>query len=473
MLLLFRLCRRSLRDAGLRWLVVEPPGVLDCMERELATRETLPFTVVRVAGKAGRNTLHVAAVTIADVCAGAVEALRLATADFVMVGCDVLSQVSRYLPGDLVSARDLTSKGIGLPESDPWLFRHAHWIAAKRTLERPYRERRDTIDSARAAEQNEQKWLAEKDLADELAWRITRLHELRRSLDEKENARLKDDLRDLSPKAVNITAAVEEIQDIGLPSVLEVLQEGIGAERANRRGALTEGIRAAQEGAFNARFECLSFQHRMHPDISAFPREIFYGEGAALRDANTIALRDEGLGWDYGAFKARRVWLDVDGSEQHGENGEEVRAMRAVLEDFGRWVKRKGPPSRRSPSIWEVACLSFYVKQERAISQMLRDLTGDGRSTRFAMDGVEIVCGTVDRFQGREADLVLLSMRNTGRVGFLNSPNRLNVAVTRARQQLVVIGKAAYFDVCGVRELKELAGRSVREPARNWLGGRR
>jgi superfamily I DNA and/or RNA helicase len=97
---------------------------------------------------------------------------------------------------------------------------------------------------------------------------------------------------------------------------------------------------------------------------------------------------------------------------------------------------------------------------------MLQRLTGDDRKTRFFVrdssgaEIVEIVCGTVDRFQGREADMVLLSMRNTRRIGFLNSPNRLNVAVTRARQQLVVIGDGKFFKHCDVSELEELASRT-------------
>ena len=82
-------------------------------------------------------------------------------------------------------------------------------------------------------------------------------------------------------------------------------------------------------------------------------------------------------------------------------------------------------------------------------------------------------CGTVDRFQGREADLVLLSMRNTSRVGFLDSPNRLNVAVTRARQQLVVIGNAGYFARCGTGELEALARQTATEQGRRWMGGHR
>lgn len=100
---------------------------------------------------------------------------------------------------------------------------------------------------------------------------------------------------------------------------------------------------------------------------------------------------------------------------------------------------------------------------------MLRRVTGDDRHTRFTVGNVELTCGTVDRFQGREADLVLLSMRNTRRVGFLDSRNRLNVAVTRARQQLVIVGNAANFAECAIAELVELVNSSPVQDARPWL----
>ena len=55
------------------------------------------------------------------------------------------------------------------------------------------------------------------------------------------------------------------------------------------------------------------------------------------------------------------------------------------------------------------------------------------------------VC-TVDRFQGHEADLVFLSLVNSrNKIGFLDNPNRLNVALTRAKYQLVIVGDRHTF----------------------------
>ncbi|MBV9079896.1 MAG: hypothetical protein JO102_02115, partial [Elusimicrobia bacterium] len=55
--------------------------------------------------------------------------------------------------------------------------------------------------------------------------------------------------------------------------------------------------------------------------------------------------------------------------------------------------------------------------------------------------GVEI--GSVDSFQGREKEVVILSLvrsNDTGEVGFLDDTRRMNVGMTRARRLLIVIG---------------------------------
>lgn len=479
-LLLFRLLLGRLRQPGMRWLIVERPGVLEWIARELEADPAPELSVVRVVAKGGPSSGPVDVVTVAQIRAGGAEALRLAAASWVLVSDDLIGEVADLLPANLLIAEDLSGTGRPLAEGNVLLTRQAWWLHRAGPLARSYSERKfrqEDVTTFADAQKCEADWLRRNDLAQEIAWRITRLHELRHSRNERERKRLREDLFHLQPVAVSIEEPIAEIEDIGLPSILEVLQEGIGVDRAKRRSALTAGLKATRPEDFSVRFESLSYQHRMHAEIASFSREVIY-EGQALRDANTIQIRDARLGWDFGQFRARRVWAHVDGREQGGVNGDEIKAMAAVLRDFIAWTRRKGPPVRDLPRVWEVACLCFYVKQERAISDMLREVTQDDRKTRFMVRDapVEIVCGTVDRFQGREADLVMLSMRNTRRVGFLDSPNRLNVGVTRARQQLVVVGNHDYFQRCAVSELEELARRTPLvddSETRRWRRGSR
>lgn len=478
-LLLFRLLRPHVRQPGMRWLIVEPPGVLSWIARELQAKPIADLSVVRVVARGGPSEGPTALVTVAQLQSGEPEALRLAAADWVLVGDDLLADVSHLLPSNLLLARDVTSGSGVLNEGDPLLLRQAWWRGRAGELQRPYKERKfkkDDITTFADSQLCETDWLRRNDLGQELAWRLTRLHELRHSRNDRERQRLRDDLKRLQPAARDISEPIAEIQDIGLPSILEVIQEGIGVERSTRPSALTAGLRARRENVFLDRFESLSYQHRMHPQISEFSREVIY-HGSSLKDANTIQSRDVKLGWDFGKFRSRRVWAHVHGREHQGENQDEVRAIAAILREFIAWARKKGTPTRNAPGLWEVACLCFYVKQERALSQMLQEVTQDDRKTRFRVRDapIEVVCGTVDRFQGREADLVMLSMRNTERIGFLDSPNRLNVAVTRARQQLVVVGNAEYFAGCRISELEELAQRTPQvdeQDIRRWRRGK-
>jgi superfamily I DNA and/or RNA helicase len=187
----------------------------------------------------------------------------------------------------------------------------------------------------------------------------------------------------------------------------------------------------------------------MHPEIAALPRDIIY-KGQALMDANTISDRDKVIKWDFASdvFPSRRCWVDVEGSiDKDRVNRDEIKLTELVLKRFLSWAEQRGRPARPAPEYWEVACLAFYNKQADAMARSVARAVGtpDQRGRRFRAGDVEVVVGTVDRFQGREADLVLLSMRNTKQIGFLDSPNRLNVAMTRARQQLVVFGDRDYF----------------------------
>ena len=90
--------------------------------------------------------------------------------------------------------------------------------------------------------------------------------------------------------------------------------------------------------------------------------------------------------------------------------------------------------------------MTFYRGQERELRKEIRKWSGNNRGMRRFHVGrkrveyATIELCTVDRFQGHEADVVYLSFSNSHPTSFLESPNRLNVALTRARYQLVVFG---------------------------------
>jgi len=473
-LLLHRLTRREIRNQGIRWLINETSTVLDYITKELEAKPIPNLNVVRLIANGTPPKGIVNMVTMTEVRAGGAEALRLASADWVLVGEEIIADAANLLPSNLLIA---TKPSPAIEHQSEWgIFRaRQKWWLTKANNFKPYTEKQEAVTTFKDCEDFESGWLHKKDLASEITWRICRIHELQgrgKGVSDQLKAELlgivnqtsyQDYHRRLLPYHKNITEHIEEIQDIGLPSILEVLQKGIGEDRAKRRSALTTGLANSCGEAFKQRFVSLTFQHRMHSHISQFPRELFYSEKALL-DANTIEIRDKNIKWDFNTLQSRNLWVNVNGREVGGVNIDEIKAMEEILIEFIKWASEKGPPNRHSPKNWEVACLCFYTKQDKAISEMLRNVTGEstGMRTRFVAKNapVEIICGTVDRFQGREADMVLLSMRNTRRTGFLDSPNRLNVAVTRARQKLFIFGNHKYFANCRTSELKELAKRT-------------
>ena len=129
----------------------------------------------------------------------------------------------------------------------------------------------------------------------------------------------------------------------------------------------------------------------------------------------------------------------------------------AELKAFCDWAEDNAKNEKNEP--YDVAILTFYKGQEKALRDALKKLPGNqSRYARFNYKGIAIKLATVDYFQGQEADVVFLSMVNTHRDGFMDSPNRLNVAITRARYQLVIAGNHDYFsNRSRTEELKNLA----------------
>jgi len=175
----------------------------------------------------------------------------------------------------------------------------------------------------------------------------------------------------------------------------------------------------------------LDTQYRMHPKIMEFPAKAFY-EGK-LRSAE--GLEKMGLS-DLLAFPAEDPALDD-------------RPV-VFLDTSGRSPERtrRGSPSKENPGeaemvrglVKELLGLGLDPSQVGVIApyedqvKLLREILPEGVEAR-----------TVDGFQGREKEVIVLSLvrsNPSGRIGFLNDRRRLNVAITRARRKLIVIGDA-------------------------------
>jgi hypothetical protein len=191
----------------------------------------------------------------------------------------------------------------------------------------------------------------------------------------------------------------------------------------------------------------LNTQYRMHPQIALFPARYFYFgklSSAITEDdrplpppATQAAHGHEGQLIALRLLREKRVvfvdvrdghdWMDSSTTELNPRystgafsfiNEEEAAVLVSIVLHL---------PFPRS----DIGVISPYSGQVRLLSRRLGREPG----------GVEVA--TVDGFQGREKEVIVLSCvrsNEEGRVGFLSDWRRLNVAITRARTALIVIG---------------------------------
>jgi hypothetical protein len=298
----------------------------------------------------------------------------------------------------------------------------------------------------------------------EMSWRLARLSELKHSKNEEMIRNYKNAIDQLMPNFVDISADVDLIRLIALPSVMECLQEGFDI-RDESDGAvqstLTHGM---PETALQNRFRMLNYQHRMEPKISEFPRDQFY-KGEALIDADTVQNRRREQPFDYRGSQPDSIWLNVNGIEKNGYNSKEIEAVVKEVRNTIEWA-RKNPPLGRNDDTWHIAVLTPYSGQYKGIVGAVQKITGiHDRSFRFNLKEmknpapVTLLVSSTDKFQGQEADIVIISLVLTHRQGFLDSPNRMNVALTRARRKRIIVGRHANFLGSRDEMLKEMASR--------------
>jgi hypothetical protein len=217
-----------------------------------------------------------------------------------------------------------------------------------------------------------------------------------------------------------------------------------------------------------------NIQYRMHPDINKVIKQFYLDEGglepaqelienADDHNLHNIFSRHHGLYFqDFIDANTHTIWVDVKTPEMREgtsfTNEGEVKALRMVIEMLKKadgfetfqkhWDFLKDDFKRKQEK--EIGVISFYGAQKRLIK---RSLTGIG---------VPLKINTVDRFQGMERNIIIVSTVRSniqtvfgGKIkpnkdsGFAKSPQRLNVALSRGKRLLIVVGNKDFFEqVC-------------------------
>lgn len=306
----------------------------------------------------------------------------------------------------------------------------------------------------------------EKNWAEEVAWRVDREHQLRMVRKSRIKGNYGKVIEELLPKSIEkekVESQINQIASMAFPSILESLVKGISGRKMYFESTMSEGFKKED---LDKRKTTLVYQHRMHPEISKFPREQFYKTENALLDLERPKHIEELREWNYREYESRNVWIDVQGKTVKNYNLKEVEVLIQHLKTFLEYAGNNPQPEGKE---WTVACLTFYRGQETHIREKLQQLTGNenGFSNFNISKGrqkINIKLHTVDKFQGHEADIVFLSMVQTFKDGFMDNPNRLNVAITRAKFQLVIFGHHEYFLTKSQSDdLRELAKNTYRQ----------
>ena len=244
-------------------------------------------------------------------------------------------------------------------------------------------------------------------------------------------------------------------------------------ERLNTASLFRAGFAEIDPGARAT----LYTQYRMHPQIMALVNRFYDGrlksgliDPDGLDDGAEWSWRIHGLtlnsrtGGQYLSPNLHALWIDSSKDEfgrsayersiNNGiENQLEARLVAQIVEDIAVACERE----QRKKTI---AVATFYNRQKKLIRDKLEEKLGQ----RFK--DMQIDVETVNRFQGKEADIVIVSMvRNRspqlGRLGRNSNPakfERINVAFSRARDLLVVVGARETFQRFEV----------AIEPVRRW-----
>ena len=243
--------------------------------------------------------------------------------------------------------------------------------------------------------------------------------------------------------------------------VKEFAKDGAGNE-LERTEALTKSLFqiiyenleiAKKEGRVVAqRTAMIKEQHRMHPDICQFISDTFY-DGELKSSEKTKSHLNT-----YGVCNGKNIGVINVPYDKGAEKRIDNTYCRPAEAD--KIIKLISEILTRDPlGKYTIGVIAYYRGQVEYIQKKLEETFGDEED--------RIICGTVDSYQGKEFDIVILSgvrCNTRGDIGFIKSePSRINVSLSRARNLMLMVCDvdtymnssgngfetfAKYFDYC-------------------------
>lgn len=177
----------------------------------------------------------------------------------------------------------------------------------------------------------------------------------------------------------------------------------------------------------------LEVQYRMHPALSKFPSNFFY-EGSLQNGVNPDDRKMSGVDFPWPQPEKPMFFYCCQGQEEIAGSGTSYlnRTEASLVEKITtRFLKCGVRPE-------QIGIITPYEGQRAYLVQYMQ-YNGSLHSMLYQ----EIEVASVDAFQGREKDLIIMSCVRSNEhqgIGFLNDPRRLNVALTRARFGIIIVG---------------------------------
>lgn len=227
-------------------------------------------------------------------------------------------------------------------------------------------------------------------------------------------------------KADRVILAGDHCQLPPTVKCLEALRAGLG-------DTLMQSIVRNKPGTVSL----LKLQYRMNDEIMRFSSDWFYG--GMLQSAPEVKYRS------ILDFDTPIEWVNTEGMDCNeefvGENYGRINKSEAELSvnQLKEYITRIGRIRFLEERI-DVGLISPYKAQVQYLRQLLK------RDAFFKPFRPLITVNTVDGFQGQERDVILISLvraNEEGQIGFLNDLRRMNVAITRARMKLIILGDAS------------------------------